>query len=188
MVNNTQTLSIESETTNLLNDITEDVIIEQETNVIISYGANADRAAISETTLEILRRVGRASDNYEIFITSTARTPYDQARIMYNNIVRNGIAEQRRTYREPGQRVLDVYEEQQRLRSDRQQTISAMEERIIELGPSNVSRHCADHNQINVFDVAISRLTNSERFLTEIRAQADRVLDENNCYHIEINQ
>lgn len=108
MVNNTQTLSIESETTNLLNDITEDVIIEQETNVNISYGANADRAAISETTLEILRRVGRASDNYEIFITSTARTPYDQARIMYNNIVRNGIAEQRRTYREPGQRVLDV--------------------------------------------------------------------------------
>ena len=167
MVNNTQTLSIESETTNLLNDITEDVIIEQETNVNISYGANADRAAISETTLEILRRVGRASDNYEIFITSTARTPYDQARIMYNNIVRNGIAEQRRTYREPGQRVLDVYEEQQRLRSD---------------------RHKLYLQWKNVFDVAISRLTNSERFLTEIRAQADRVLDENNCYHIEINQ
>lgn len=63
-----------------------------------------------------------------------------------------------------------------------------MENRIIELGPANVSRHYADHDQTNVFDMAISRLTNSEQFLTEIRAEADCVLVENNCYHIEIKQ
>lgn len=65
--------------------------------------------------------------------------------------------------------VFDVYEEQLRLGSDRQQTISAMENRIIELGHSNISRHCADHDQINVLDIAISRSTNSEQFLTKIR-------------------
>lgn len=84
--------------------------------------------------------------------------------------------------------VFDVYEEQLRLGSDRQQTISAMENRIIELGHSNMSRHCADNDQINVFDIAISRLTNSEQFLTEIRAEADCVLVENNYYLIEIKQ
>lgn len=34
---------------------------------------------------------------------------------MYNNIIANGLQKQRDTYKQPGQRVLDVYETQKKL-------------------------------------------------------------------------
>lgn len=189
MANNTRTLSIESETTNLSSKIISEMIIPQQgKNVNISYGPNADRAAISETTLEILRKVGKASKNYDIYITSTARNPYNQARVMYENIVGNGMAEQRRIYKGPGQRVLDVYVEQSKLGKNRKQIISAMEKKIIALGPTKVSKHCADHNQINVIDVSIPRLTHPSDFFTQIKSKVDHAMKENICYHIEIKQ
>lgn len=185
-VNNT--IIVESETTNSVSNITEEVIIEQQQREVnISFGANANSSSISEYTKDILRRVGAATENYQIDITSTARSPYDQARIMYNNIVRD-INEQRRIYRQPGQEVIDVYESESNLGRTREQIITAMKNKIVELGPSTVSHHCADSNVINVFDIAISTLTNAEQFLTNIKTEADKVLVENRCYHIEISQ
>lgn len=64
--------------------------------------------ALSTKTKKILKEVGKFSGNYDIYITSTARTPYDQARIMYDNC-KSDLAEQRRTNAPPGQKVIDVY-------------------------------------------------------------------------------
>lgn len=106
---------------------------------------------------------------------------------MYNNIVRD-INEQRKIYRQPGQEVIDVYESESNLGRTREQIITAMKNKIVELGPSTVSHHCADSNVINVFDIAVSTLTNAKQFLTNIKTEADKVLEENRCYHIEISQ
>ncbi|WP_281631993.1 hypothetical protein [Flavobacterium luteolum] len=65
-----------------------------------------------------------------------------------------------------------------------------MEAKINALGPSTVSKHCANSSIINVFDISISRLSNPNDFLTEIqkRSEVDQVLIENAVYHVEITQ
>lgn len=159
-----------------------------ESNVNIHFeGQTANQEAVSQTSRGILQEIGQATNNLDIYITSTARTPHDQARIMYDNCVAD-LQEQRSTYREPGQRVIDVYvANQSRARNT---VISLMEAKINELGPSTVSLHCADSNIINVFDISIRRLSNPNDFLSNIqnRAEVSRVLIENGVYHVEIPQ
>ncbi len=157
-------------------------------NVNIHFvGQSAHEEAVSQNSRRILQEVGEATNNLDIYITSTARTPYDQARIMYDNC-RSDLQEQRRTYLGPGQRVIDVYVANQN--KPRNTVISLMEAKINELGSSTVSRHCADHNVLNVFDISIRRLSNSNNFLTNLqsRAEVSQVLIENGVYHVEIPQ
>ncbi|WP_223150991.1 lysozyme family protein [Flavobacterium ajazii] len=159
-----------------------------ESNVNIHFvGQSAHEDAVSQNSINILKEVGRASNNNDIYITSTARTPHDQARIMFDNCERD-LQEQRNTYLEPGQKIIDVYVTN--VNKTRNQVISLMEAKINELGPTTVSKHCANPNVINVFDVPISRLINPNDFLTEIqkRTEVDQVLIENAVYHVEITQ
>lgn len=104
-------------------------------------GETAKEDALSDKTKKILREVGNASENNHIYITSTARTPYDQARIMYDNCKSN-LQEQRTTYKAPGQRVIDVFVNNSN--KDRNAVIKLMESKINELGPSTVSKHLAE--------------------------------------------
>ena len=46
------------------------------------------KGTLSSVYLSILKEAGEASGNYTIVVTSTARTPYDQARIMFENLER----------------------------------------------------------------------------------------------------
>jgi hypothetical protein len=159
-----------------------------ESNVNIHFvGQSAHEDAVSQNSIRILKEVGSISNNNDIYITSTARTPHDQARIMFDNC-ESDIQEQRNTYLEPGQKVIDVYVSN--VNKTRNQVIGLMEAKINELGPSTVSKHCANSNIINVFDISISRLINPNDFLTEIqrRTEVDQVLTENGVYHVEITQ
>ncbi len=156
--------------------------------VKIEFGSNADKTVVSEKSLGILRSIGEETKNYYIFITSTARDPYNQARIMYDNVINKGLQEQRKTYKPPGQKVLDTYVEAKAQKKNREETIKMMEKKIKELGPSNVSRHCGDPKVINVFDIDMGKLSNSSSFLSKIKTKSDKVLVENGCYHVEISQ
>lgn len=155
--------------------------------VVIKFGANADKSAVSEKSLNILREVGEKTKNYLINITSTARDPYNQARVMYDNIVKKGMKEQRNTYKEPGQKVLDAYDAAKKDGKDKAGIIQEMEKTIKEIGPSKVSRHCGDPAIVNVFDVS-QGLSNPKDFKKEITPKIAKLLDENACYHLEINQ
>ena len=159
----------------------------KDSKVIIKFGANADQAAVSEKSLNILREVGEETKNYLLTITSTARDPYNQARVMYGNIVKNGMKKQRNTYKEPGQRILDAYESAQAKGKDKAGIIKEMEAKIKEIGPSKVSRHCGDPNVVNVFDVH-QGMSNPKDFKKTITSKIKTLLDENGCYHLEINQ
>lgn len=126
-----------------------------------------------------------------IYITSTARTPEEQARAMLNNIKKNGVQSQLNLYREPGKSVVRVYNPN----LTDAQNISAMTAKIIEVGPSNVSHHCADMSVLNVIDVSRSNLANVDAFLNALEIEKQKAIisqyieeENNNCVHIEIPQ
>ena len=150
-------------------------------------GKTAKESALSEKTKNVLREVGEDSGNYYIAITSTARTSHDQARIMYDNCKAN-LQEQRRTYKTPGQRVIDVYENNRS--KPRDTVIKLMEQKINELGPSTVSKHLANPEVLNTFDISYGNLADKTKFWNEMkkRPELDDILKENNCYHIQIKQ
>ncbi|WP_310555882.1 glycoside hydrolase family 19 protein, partial [Flavobacterium sp.] len=153
-------------------------------------GETALASGISQRTRTILEEVGEASKNYDIYITSTARTPADQARIMYDNTVRTGAAAQKVIYANAGDQVIDVYTAGVNAGKSQADIIQDMENKINEIGPSSVSKHLANPAVMNTFDVSISRLTNPNDFKTTMKTRAElhQLLDENACYHIEINQ
>lgn len=154
-------------------------------------GKTAVENSLSAKTKNILKEVGIKSKNYNIHITSTARGTYDQARIMYQNCAKpGGIERQKGIYAIPGQKVVDVYAKRVKSGDSKEAIITAMENKIKDLGPSTVSKHIADFKVMNTLDIDYGKLSNKNDFLDEInkRKELDKVLIENNCYHIQIKQ
>lgn len=154
-------------------------------------GQTSNEGSLSKKTKAILKEVGKLSKNFDIYITSTARNTYDQARIMYENCSKpGGVAKQKEIYANPGDKVIDVYVNEKKLGKSKMDTIIAMENKIKDLGPSNVSKHIADFTIMNTLDISYTKLSNKNDFLSEIkkREELDKVLIENECYHIQINQ
>lgn len=72
-------------------------------------------------------------------INRTSSTPAKQAQIMYDN----GVDIGRDMYGKTGDKVIDLLEEKKDT-LPRQEVIDLMTDKINELGPGNVSRHCSD--------------------------------------------
>ena len=122
-------------------------------DISLTFGPNAVENAVSAHSLEILKDVLRAAGLKSATITSTARTAEDQARAMYNNLEEHGVAPQKALYGPAGDKVIDVYIASKAAKKKPDQIKADMEAKIIEIGPSKVSRHCADFTRLNVFDV-----------------------------------
>jgi hypothetical protein len=62
---------------------------------------------------------------------------------------------------------------------------------INEQGPGRVSRHCADHCVTNVLDISQRNIPRARRndFMNNANNRDGvRMLNENNVFHIEVNQ
>jgi hypothetical protein len=162
----------------------------------ISFGPNANQAVVSVHTLGVLTEILNASGLAACLITSTSRTPADQARIMYNNIVSKGITSQKALYKAPGKAVVDEYVKAKKAGKTGDQIKAAMEAKIRSLGPETVSRHCADPAVLNVVDIAPSSLTDKSAFEKATKAAQTKgsvskfLTPANNdpAYHLEIPQ
>ena len=130
------------------------------------------KGTLSSVYLSILKEAGEASGNYTIVVTSTARTPYDQARIMFENLERTGVPYQQSQYRQPGREVIAVYKDLSDKKKNKGEIVFAMEQKIKYLGPGNVA------------DVAKSTLSYPQEFLRALRPKVAQVLDENGCFHV----
>ena len=130
--------------------------------VMVTFGPHAKTEAVAESSLTILKDVISAAGLRKAQISSTARSAADQARAMYQNLVTVGVEAQRALYGAPGRKVIDVFAELQEQGKSAKEIQDGMRDRIIELGPSNVSRHCGDYHVLNVFDVAPSSLGGSK--------------------------
>lgn len=150
----------------------------------LSFGKNANKSTVSNYTRDCLYRVMKATGNDNLFVTSTIRSAHDQARVMYENILRRGVQYQKSQYTDIGDQVIDVYN----AKMSREQNIAAMESKIKELGPERVSHHCGDYTKVNVMDVAISSVNNRTSFENALKANGIKCLIENGCYHLEIKQ
>lgn len=146
---------------------------------------NPNNRRISDYSMEKLQSLKYHGYYGKIVITSTNRTVDDQARIMYENIITNGVKYQLETYKKAGQDVVNTFDPT----LSRQENIARMAEKINEVGPLNVSKHLADFAKVNAIDVDKKSLSSVRAFKDAAKSAGfSKILDENNCIHIELRQ
>ncbi len=161
-------------------------------DITIKFGASAKAEDVTPFSMAILKDILKAARLACATISSTARTPAAQARVMYNNLEVEGVAKQKKLYAAAGDAVIDVYAAAKAAGMTSTQIKAAMEAKIIELGPTSVSHHAADPKILNVFDVAPSSIADKTAF--ELAVRADRRVSKfllppaDPGYHLEIPQ
>lgn len=160
--------------------------------VEIKFGSKAKKENVTNFSLKVLEDILQEAGLSSAIISSTSRTPADQARVMFNNIETTGVAAQKRLYAAAGDSVIDEYAKAKRARKTPIEIKAAMEAKIIAVGPTKVSHHAADPNILCVFDVAPSSIANKAAFEKAVRA--DRRVSKfitpplDPGYHLEIPQ
>jgi len=160
-----------------------------------NFGTNANKAVVSERSIEVLSDILANAGLGECIITSTSRTPADQARVMFDNIVKHGVAAQKALYAAAGDKVIDVYSSSKKAGKNATQIKAAMEKEIIKIGPGKVSRHCADPAVLNVVDIAPSSILNKQAFEDAVDSAIEHgkvskfiMPPTDPAYHLEIPQ
>lgn len=165
---------------------------EKEASIAITYGPNASASVVSAYTIQVLKDILKAVGETGAMITSTARDAHNQARVMYDNIEAKGVESQKSLYGSSGDKVIDVYVASKKANKSRDEIIQDMEDKINEIGCSNVSRHCADPKVLGVIDVAPSSIANKKKFVSAARAEkrVSKFLEPpaDPAYHLEIPQ
>ena len=160
--------------------------------VEIKFGPNAVKENVTNFSLKVLEDILQQAGLTSALITSTARTPADQARVMYANIVRTGVARQKQLYAAAGDMVIDEYVKAKKAGKSEIEIKAAMEAKIIAVGPTRISHHAADPNVLCVFDVAPSSIAKKAEFEKAVRA--DKRVKKfllppvDPAYHLEIPQ
>jgi hypothetical protein len=164
------------------------------TEYIIEFGPNAKTTDISEYSRSIIKKIMAESEVYNIKITSTARDAYDQARVMYENIVAFGVVHQKKLYANAGDQVIDAYSEAKAAGKDKNGIISFMKAKILALGPTKVSTHATEVSRLNVFDVAPSSISEDKKNKWEASIKSNSDIrnyifpPDDPGYHFEIEQ
>ncbi len=125
----------------------------------INFGPNANRDVVSDYSISVLHQIMSKAKIESLTIGSTARSPRSQARVMFYNIRKNGIAHQKALYGPNGDKVIDCYPD-----------VDAMYAKIMELGPGNVSHHCANPSDLNVIDISPSSISDKAAFINAVRS------------------
>jgi hypothetical protein len=171
-------------------------------DVQIGFGPEANAGVVSPAMLDVVKDGLRAAGQANATISSTARTPADQARAMFNNLtnpahpIAVNVANQLALYLPPGGAVINVFAAQtqgmtpQQIQQNAVNVRAAMEQEVNNQGPPNVSRHCADPNQVSVVDVSAApfNANNAPLFIASVQART-HFIDErqqNNCFHLEL--
>lgn len=158
----------------------------------ITFGKNAKKENVTNFSMQVLEDILQAAGVSSAMISSTARPPADQARVMYDNIVATGVNAQKKLYAAAGDMVIDEYVKAKKAGKTPIEIKAAMEAKIIAIGPTKVSHHAADPNILCVFDVAPSSIDKKAAF--EKAVVADKRVSKflkpplDPGYHLEIPQ
>jgi len=117
---------------------------------------------------KVLKEILKAAGLSRAKVTSVSRTPAEQARVMYENCVSKGVQFNKNMYAAAGDKVVDVYAANKD--KPRDTVIALMLAKILEVGPTKVSKHISDTHY--TFDVAPSSIPSDKQaaFLTAIKA------------------
>lgn len=132
-----------------------------------------DAATVSAYTKKVITEILKKSGVAQVTITSAGRTAADQARIMYENITRHGVAHQKKLYGQHGDKVIDEFSALKTSGKTQVQIISGMTAKINKIGPGKVSKHAADPKKLNVVDIAPSSINLALRKKFESEVQKD---------------
>lgn len=158
----------------------------------VSYLGNITRlpSKFESKIIGVLNSIGLDS----ITISSTFRSPSAQAAAMYQNIIKQGIASQRKLYGAAGAKVLDTYELKKNYGYGQSDTLKAMTDTIISVGPQNVSAHTVlNPNSKIAFDIIPSSIpaNKKELFQNAMKKVSSKFLipgvtKGENVYHVEM--
>lgn len=144
--------------------------------------------ALDKVPFKVLHEILESAGLRSATVSSVARSPRDQARIMYENIVKLGIKSQYKLYGPSGDKVIGVYETN--ATKPRDELITLMENKINEIGSEKVSHHISTNYY--VFDVPWSSVSDRSKFKKAVdkHSKVYKVIDEpaNKCFHIEIEK
>lgn len=158
----------------------------------IAFGANARPETVSAFSREVLTGILRRAGLSRVIITSTSRDASDQARVMFQNLEKFGVAHQKRLYGPSGDQVIEVYRQAKAGGKPADTIRQLMTQEILRIGPTRVSRHAADPRVLNVFDVAPSSVANRAAFEQAVKAEPRvakfLVPPTDPGYHLEIPQ
>lgn len=138
--------------------------VRNDREVAIRFGKNARPADVTDYSRGVLEDILRAANIQAALVSSTARSPAGQARVMYDNLERYGVDAQKRLYADAGDRVIDEYVRSKAAGKTKRQILYDMEMRIRLIGPTKVSRHASDAHVLNVFDLAPSSVDRHDQF------------------------
>jgi len=162
--------------------------------IIKFLNAGRDKSKVSPYSEKILLDLMKSSGLSKITITSTARTAMDQARIMYNNIERHGVAHQKKLYSLYGDQIIDEYSLLKSGGKSKTEIIRGMTLKINAIGPRKISRHAGDYKKLNVIDIAPSSINLAARKKFELSVKKDSRISKfftppkDPAYHLEIPQ
>lgn len=127
---------------------------------------------------EIVYRVIDEVKIWKLVITSTVRTPEEQAKAMLNNRATYGLDSQLKLYGPAGDEVL------------RQTTFDDMVAAIYRIGPEKVSKHCTNDPDLAVFDVRPACLKGKEKEFVSVMGRYGKVIEPpvDPVFHVEIKR
>jgi hypothetical protein len=156
----------------------------------VRWGDQARPDVVPASALGVLTDVLRAARLRDVLVTSTQRTPKEQAAVMYANCESYGVAQQKDLYGPYGDQVIDVYASGKQAGDSGTLIQAHMTEKIVDLGPQRVSRHTADPRKLAVIDVAPSSVTDRAAFEravnAEPRVKTFLLPPKDPAYHLEI--
>lgn len=173
--------------------------------VYVTYSSNIpeNRRVVSPYAINVVKLALMQCGMTHAVITSTLRTPEDQAKIMYDNAKIN-FDKQKSLYGKNGDDVLAVYKNNKDKTKD--EVVKLMKEEIESLFKKDkkVSHHCIpldDFKKLNTFDIGLnSTRSKTKNFskekltkvFTELKQQGyiknfiDETMRSNSCWHLEI--
>ncbi len=161
-------------------------------SIAISYGKNAHAKDVTAYSRKVLEDILRAAGLKSATISSTSRDATDQARVMFDNLEKYGVAAQKKLYMAAGREVIDAYDKAKKEGKSEQEIKAAMKAKIEEIGPTKVSRHASNPNKLNVFDVGPSSIADPAAFehAVEAEGRVSKFLKppKDPGYHLEIPQ
>ena len=158
----------------------------------VRWGEHARSEVVGEHALGVLRDVMRAASLSDLLVSSTQRAPMEQARVMFDNCERHGAEAQKKLYSRYGDQVIDVYVAGKAAGRAADRIIAEMRDKVVDLGPANVSRHTADPRVLAVIDIAPSSVRDKAAFERAVKADQRvstfLVPPTDPAYHMEIPQ
>ncbi len=177
-------------------------------SVALNFSSSLDEGRknlLSTKSRDIITTAAKAVGYQNVMINSTIRYPRQQASAMYDNL-KNG---NRLSYAAPGMAVTEVWDECQKKKLSKEDTIKKMVDKIEEFSKEGkrVSLHCVsedEYKKMNIVDIDIPK-TKTADFLREL-AKSDSVvkilhdisgikdegkiklLKKEPCIHVEIKQ